>query len=68
MMPFKAMTFDDYLLSKKIDAVRFEQQEQLLFSDWRHLFGQMHPDSFTAQKKFLINKLRRKYLCSLSPT
>ena len=33
----------------------------MLWEEWEHLFGQMHPDSFTAQKLFLINKVRRMF-------
>ncbi len=61
------MTFNDYLISKKIDAVAFQQHDPSLFGEWQYLFGQMHPESFTAQKKFLINKIRRKYIIQ-SPT
>nr|WP_305953149.1 hypothetical protein [Emticicia oligotrophica] len=32
------------------------------FAEWRRLFAEMHPESFTSQKKFLINPTRRKYL------
>jgi hypothetical protein len=62
------MTFNDYLISKKIDVAQFRQAEASLFGDWQCLFSQMHPESFTAQKKFLINKIRRKYQFTQSPT
>ena len=55
------MTFEEYLSSKKIDAVAFVKHEPARFEEWQQLFGQLHPDSFTAQKKFLINDLRRRY-------
>ncbi|WP_020606957.1 hypothetical protein [Spirosoma spitsbergense] len=56
------MTFDDYLAQKKIDADRFQQAEPERFSEWQREFAQMHPESFTVQKKFLLNDTRRKYL------
>lgn len=55
------MTFEEYLLSKKIDAEKFRKSEPQRFDEWKYLFTQMHAESFTAQKKFLINPTRRKY-------
>ncbi len=55
------MTFEEYLTQKKINAQAFQQGEPERFEEWKQLFDQIHPDSFTAQKKFLINPLRRKY-------
>ncbi|RYC70769.1 hypothetical protein EQG79_01045 [Spirosoma sordidisoli] len=54
--------FDNYLLKKKIDANRFREQEPDRYVIWAREYAQMHPDSFTAQKKFLLNDTRRKYL------
>ncbi|CAH0995354.1 hypothetical protein EMA8858_01475 [Emticicia aquatica] len=56
------MTFDEYLISKKIDSKKFHQAEPERFEEWKLLFGQMHAESFTSHKKFLINPIRRKYL------
>ncbi|MFD2569486.1 hypothetical protein ACFSUS_02515 [Spirosoma soli] len=58
----KAMTFDEYLGQKKIDANRFREAEPTVYAEWQKEFGQMHPESFTAQKKFLLNDTRRKYI------
>lgn len=55
------MTFDEYLVTKKIDANKFKKSEPQRFDEWKYLFAQMHAESFTAQKKFLINPTRRKY-------
>ena len=55
------MSFETYLAAKKIDQVAFQTREPALFKEWQLSFEQMHPDSFTAQKKFLINPIRRKY-------
>ena len=56
------MTFDDYLVQKNINADQFQQAEPERYAEWEHEFVSMHPDSFTAQKKFLLNDTRRKYL------
>ncbi len=55
------MTFEEYLTQKKINAQAFQEAEPERFKEWKQLFDQVHPDSFTAQKKFLINPLRRRY-------
>ena len=54
--------FHLYLISKKIDPSAFEQGEKTLYQEFERVFNHIHPASFTAQKLFLINKLRRKYL------
>ncbi|GAA4446070.1 hypothetical protein GCM10023189_00810 [Nibrella saemangeumensis] len=56
------MTFEEYLIQKKIDRSQFQAAEPEVYSEWKILFEQMHPESFTTHKKFLINKIRRKYL------
>lgn len=54
--------FKTYLSSKKIDAQKFNGAEPDLYHKLEQIFLQTHPDSFTAQKLFLINPIRRKYL------
>jgi len=56
------MTFEEYLLQKKIDSIRFKEREPGRYAEWERDFGQMHPESFTVQKKFLLNDTRKKYL------
>jgi len=56
------MTFTDYLNSKKIDEAQFRQHEPTRYAEWKSEFEQLHPESFTTQKKFLLNETRRKYL------
>ncbi|UFH51958.1 hypothetical protein [Spirosoma sp. KNUC1025] len=56
------MTFEEYLNQKKIDAGQFEQAEPVRYTEWKNEFREMHPESFTVQKKFLLNDIRRKYL------
>lgn len=55
------MLFAEYLSSKKIDSVSFSAAEPALFQLLNQEFDQMHPHSFTQQKLFLINPIRRKY-------
>jgi len=56
------MTFEEYLISKKIASEPFRAAEPALWNEWNLLFEKMSPASFTAQKLYLINPLRRKYL------
>jgi hypothetical protein len=58
----RGMTFEDYLSGKKIDPALFRAGEPNRWEDFRASFEGVHPDSFTAQKKFLLNDLRRRYL------
>ena len=55
------MNFIEYLKSKKIDPEKFKLAQQDQFVEWLELYNQLHPNSFTQQKLFLINNLRRKY-------
>jgi len=56
------MEFEGYLAQKKIDAEQFRRFEPDRYVEWRQEFEQMSPASFTVQKKFLLNDIRRKYL------
>lgn len=60
------MSFEEYLISKKIDSQAFRAAEPHFWNDWNRLFEAMSPASFTAQKLYLINPLRRKYLLKVS--
>ncbi len=55
------MTFEEYLISKKIDGDEFRRRQPGRYLEWQTLFSQTHPESFTMQKKFLINDIRRLY-------
>ncbi|AEI49243.1 hypothetical protein [Runella slithyformis] len=59
------MSFEEYLITKKIDIKAFRQHEAERFQEWAALYAQVHPESFTAQKKFLLNDVRRKYLLKI---
>jgi len=56
------MNFEEFLASKKIDSQAFHLAEPDLWAEWNTLFVQMSPASFTSQKLYLINPVRRKYL------
>ena len=58
------MSFAEFLVQKQIDATRFEAAEPARFAEWAALFPRLHPESFTMQKKFLINDVRRRYPAS----
>jgi hypothetical protein len=55
------MDFETYLTSKKIDTAAFRQEEPERWQEFKTLFDQVHPNSFTLQKLYLINPIRRKY-------
>jgi len=55
------MQFDDYLALKHIDAHHFQVYDPTLYTEWKSLFQQVHPDSFTTLKKFLLNNVRRTH-------
>ena len=58
---FTAMSFEEYLVSKKIDSKAFREQAPDQWTAWNAIFEQMHPNSFTAQKLYLINPIRRRF-------
>ncbi len=55
------LTFKDYLLKKKIDAMAFAKAKSQEYVSLNKEFDQIHPDSFTAQKLFIINPMRREF-------
>lgn len=55
------MNFEEYLVSKKIDPQKFKTGEPERWQEWQDVFEEVHPKSFTDQKLFLINKMRRLY-------
>ena len=56
-----AVEFEEYLKSKKIDSLAFRQHEPLIWQEWKTLFEKINPNSFTSQKLYLMNPIRRKY-------
>jgi hypothetical protein len=60
------MNFEEYLIGKRIDSLAFKSAEPEVWNEWDGLFEQLSEASFTAQKLYLINGIRRKYLLKLS--
>jgi len=61
------VTFEEYLISKKIDQEAFREGEPLRYAEWEKEFNLIHPNSFTLQKLHLINPIRRKYQLKNEP-
>jgi hypothetical protein len=59
------MIFEQYLEEKNIDSEKFLWDAPAHFQELKTIFNQVSTNSFTLQKKFLINKLRRKYQLKL---
>jgi hypothetical protein len=59
--PLIPVSFEEYLISKKIDSQAFRSAEPEMWSAWKSEFEQIHPNSFTVRKLNLINPIRRKY-------
>lgn len=55
------MTFEEFIIKKKIDLAQFKTAEPGLFSEFQSHYSQMGEKSFDHTKKFLFNKLRRAY-------
>jgi len=55
------ITFEEYCIAKKISAETFQKADPQFYNELSTLFMQVHPLSFTEQKKFLVNSIRRKY-------
>ena len=55
------MNLTEYFKSKKIDSENFKLKESKLWIELEKEFENTHPNSFTAQKLYLINAWRRKY-------
>ncbi len=55
------MDFETFLISKKINSAAFKEGEPKLWQEFKFEFDQLHPKSFTAQKLFLINGIRRRF-------
>lgn len=62
------MELSEYLRKKKIDPEEFKKSEPERWEEFSAIFPQLHPQSFTFQKKFLLNDLRKKYPCKNEPT
>jgi len=55
------MEFDEFCKKKKIDPEKFRSKEPMRWGEFSLVFSQVSPESFTQQKKFLLNDLRKLY-------
>jgi hypothetical protein len=55
------VNFEEFLSGKKIDSSAFQKAEPSRWEEWKAEFDKIHPNSFTTQKLYLINPIRRKY-------
>lgn len=55
------MEWELYLEQKKIDAAAYKKGSPEQYQEFREYFLQLSPNSFTSQKLFLINRIRRQY-------
>lgn len=53
--------FEEYLTGKRIDPERFKKKRPGQYQEFERIFLQVHPNSFTSQKLFLINQVRREF-------
>jgi len=61
------VTFEEYLADKKIETKAFSGAEPNLWQEWEREFAELHPTSFTSQKLYLINKIRRQFPLAIEP-
>ncbi|MCS6796543.1 MAG: hypothetical protein RMJ97_02205 [Raineya sp.] len=57
----ETISLETYFEKKNIDWQKLSLQEPQLWKKLQDDFAQMHPNSFEMQKKFILNKIRRKY-------
>jgi hypothetical protein len=55
------VSFEEYLISKKIDSQSFRNADPDRWEAWQKEFTELHPNSFTARNLYLINPVRRKH-------
>ena len=55
------MEWGNYLEQKKINADAYRQGNPEQYQEFKEIFYQVSPNSFTSQKLFLLNRIRRQY-------
>jgi hypothetical protein len=55
------MTFEEFLVQKRIDSAAFKLAEEVQWAEWKKIFEELSLASFTAQKLYLINPIRRRF-------
>ena len=46
---------------RKIDETAFAEADQERYAEWKEMYAEMHPNSFYAAVKMVINDVRRRY-------
>ncbi|GIV38203.1 MAG: hypothetical protein KatS3mg033_0003 [Thermonema sp.] len=68
MAEAQQLSLEEFLQKKKIDVAALKQHMPELWNEWQALWQEMSPQSFDAQKKFLFNRLRRRFPLVASST
>ncbi len=55
------MTFEEYLVKKKINRAAFEAEDKGRYTAWEDMYAQMHPNSFYMAVKMVLNDVRLRY-------
>lgn len=55
------MEWETYLEQKKISAAAYQKGNPDQYREFQEIFYQVSPNSFTSQKLFLLNRIRRQY-------
>jgi hypothetical protein len=61
------MLFEEFFKKKKINLAALQQDDEVLFSEFKDHYEQMGEKSFDHTKKYWFNKLRRKYPLPVEP-
>lgn len=56
-----SMTFEEYLIKKRINKAAFEAEDAARCGAWGNMYEQMHQNSFYMAIKMVINDVRLKY-------
>jgi hypothetical protein len=55
------MTFEEYLVKKRINKAAFEAEDSVRYTAWEEMYAQMHPNSFYMAVKMVLNDVRLRY-------
>lgn len=61
------MTFEEDLTKRRIDVAAFVAGDPEKFAAWQTLYSQVHPNSFYAAVKMVINEVRRRFWLAEAP-
>lgn len=55
------MTFEEYLIKKRINRDAFAAEDPGRYQAWESMYAQMHPNSFYVAVKMVLNNVRLRY-------